>query len=74
MPDIVPYSDNFTIVLPMEDAPLHTTEQPICFDPTCSCHKDNDLRDAFANQVYEYILDGTLTVAEAERLLDGRMV
>ena len=74
MPESVPYSDNFTIVIPMRDDLVHTAEQPICFDPTCLCHRDDALRNAFATQVYEYLLDGTLTVDEAERLLDGRMV
>ena len=68
------YGDNFILVIPMEDEPLHTADQPFCFDPTCFCHKNDDLRNAFANQVYDYILGGTLTVDEAERLLDGRTV
>ena len=74
MPDMVPYGDNFTIILPMEDEPLHTAEHPFCFDPTCSCHKNKELRNEFANQVYEYILDGTLTAFEGELLLAGRTV
>ena len=71
---IQPDGDNFAVVIPMEDELLHTADQPFCFDPTCPCHKNDDLRNAFANQVYEYILDGTLTVSEAERLLEGRTV
>ena len=68
------YGDNFLPVIPTEDDLLHTADQPICFDPTCPCHKNTDLRNAFANQVYEYILDGTLTGFEGELLLDGRTV
>ena len=74
MPDMVPYGDNFTIVIPMEDESLHTADHPFCFDPTCSCHTNDDLRNAFANQVYDYILDGTLTAFEGELLLEGRTV
>ncbi|MGH2495966.1 MAG: hypothetical protein ACRDIV_14835 [Ktedonobacteraceae bacterium] len=68
---IHPYGENF---IPMGDELLHTADQPFCFDPTCSCHKNDQLRNAFANQVYEYILDGTLAAFEGELLLEGRTV
>ena len=69
-----PYGENFIPVIPMEDDSLHTSDQPICFDPTCPCHTNDQLAHEFANQVYDYILDGTLTVFEAELLLEGRTV
>lgn len=69
-----PYGENFVPVIPVEDALLHTADQPVCFDPTCPCHHNEQLLNAFANQVYEYILDGTLTAFEGELLLEGRTV
>lgn len=69
-----PYSDTFIPVIPMEDDVLHTPDQPICFDPTCPCHKDDQLQNEFAHVVYEYLLDGLLTVKETELLLAGRTV
>lgn len=69
-----PYSENFIPVIPMENDLLHTPDQPICFDPTCSCHRNDELQNEFANVVYDFLLDGLLTVKEAEMLLEGRTV
>jgi len=32
------------ISIPMEDDLVHTTDQPLCDDPTCPCQDDETLR------------------------------
>ena len=60
--------------MPGQIRPTHTPENPICFDPTCTCHRDDQLQNKFANEVYDFMLDGLLTVQEADLLLTGRTV
>lgn len=56
------------IEIPMEDAPIHTDENPFCDDMTCPCHEDGILIGEVANQVN----NGTLTPGQADNIYRGR--
>lgn len=54
------------------DPILHTDEQPFCSDMQCPCHDDTALYDRCV--AIPLFKDGTLTIAEALRLFEGRQV
>jgi hypothetical protein len=56
------------IVIPMEDAPLHTVLTPFCSDPTCPCHES----PALLEMVAEAVQGGLLTPAEATAFVAGK--
>lgn len=58
---------NDPIPIEMEDDPVHTSDQPFCDDPTCSCHEDQTLIAEVAAQVE----GGLLTPEEATELVNG---
>lgn len=59
------------IVIPMEDALIHTEEHPFCFlDPTCGCHEDPLL----IAEVAQDVIDGLLTPQEATDLVSGKLI
>jgi len=41
-----------TIIIPMEDAPMHTDEHPVCTDNTCPCHEDEELVTALLAEMF----------------------
>ena len=57
------------IVIRMEDDLTHTQQHPFCsIDPTCPCHKDQELLSDVAQAVEQ----GLLTPGEATRLALGK--
>ena len=63
------YGDNFIFVLP-DDQPLHTAENPFCYNPDCPCHEDQEL----VSEVNAAVTDGLLTPDEATALIVGRTI
>lgn len=61
------------IIIPMEDDPLHTHDQPFCSDRKCPCHTDmsNDGLNYRQAYVWQFIDLGFLTYLEADRILEG---
>jgi hypothetical protein len=65
------FGDNFTLVIPLEDDPLHTGEHPFCFaDPACPCHED---QEAIAT-VNQAVQDGLMTPEEATDFVLGKLL
>lgn len=56
------------IVILMEDDPLHTANNPFCYDGTCGCHEDSLL----IARVAQFVDDGLLTRDEAADFVAGR--
>jgi len=70
MPEMVPYGQNFVIVIPMEDDLLHMVDKPFCWDSVCGCHRDEKLfRD-----VQQFVLNGEMTAHEAMLFIAGKTV
>jgi hypothetical protein len=71
-PDVqrMPTPDNFSYIIPVEDDPIHTAEQPFCPDPTCECHEDQDE----IGLVAQYVERGLLTSDEATDYVGGKHV
>ena len=63
------YADNFIFVVP-DDQPLHSAENPFCYDPTCPCHEDESLV-ADVNAAYQ---EGIITADDATRIVWGRTI
>ena len=59
-----------SMVISMEDDPLHTDGNPFCYDATCGCHEDPLL----IAQVAQFVEDGLLTPAEATNFVAGEML
>jgi hypothetical protein len=60
-----------SIVIPMEDDPIHTGEHPFCSsDPSCPCHEDPEHIAAVA----EAVARGELTPEEATQFVSGKLV
>ncbi len=55
------------IVVPMEDAPLHTAAQPFCSDLKCPCHEDYEA----CADLNRYYFAGLLTLDEYARIYAG---
>ncbi len=65
------YTDNFTIVISMEDNIVHTPENPFCpIDPSCPCHEDPEL----LQEVAGFVEQGLMTSQEATDFVNGRMI
>lgn len=47
---------------------VHTYHLPFCYEPTCSCHEDEEL----IYQVSLYVQDGLMTPDEATDFVAGR--
>ena len=63
------YGDNSIFVLP-DDQPLHTAENPFCYDPACPCHEDQSFI-ADVNTAYQ---EGIITADDATRIVQGRTI
>lgn len=59
------------IVIPMEDAPVHTVEHPFCDDMHCPCHHDVSLME---EALWQPVEDGVLTEEEARRTWYGQQI
>ncbi len=57
-------------VIPTEDDPLHTEDNPFCYDGTCGCHEDPLLIE----EVAHFVDDGLLTPDEATDFVAGHML
>jgi hypothetical protein len=64
------HQEQTPIVIPMEDAILHTQSHPFCSDPTCPCKEDPELLAEVALAVE----NGLLTAEEASNLVKGETV
>ena len=64
------YGDNILPVIPMEDASLHTNDNPFCYDGICGCHED----PLFIEEVAHFVDDGLLTPDEATDFVAGKML
>ena len=64
------------LLIPLEDAFVHTDDHPFCFDETCLCKHDCSLEAAQrCNELVWYLLrDGGLPEREAGRLLHGEQI
>ncbi len=63
-----PYGDNFIPVIPIEDEPTHSSENPFCWDQTCPCHEDQEAITIVA----QHVEDGLFTPEEATDFVGGR--
>ena len=68
-PDMAPYSQNFIIIIPMEDDLLHTLDKPFCWDSICGCHRDETL----FREVQQFVLNGLMTPQEAMLFIAGKI-
>jgi hypothetical protein len=50
------------------DPTIHTIDHPFCYDPTCSCHSNQQAIQA----VLQWVDEGLLTEAEATEYIAGR--
>ncbi len=57
-------------VIPLEGDPLHTADNPFCYDGTCGCHEDPLLIEGVAH----FVDDGLLTPEEATDFVAGHML
>jgi hypothetical protein len=65
------HQQDHSIVIPMEDGPLHTHERPFCSsDPSCPCHEDPGRIAAVAAAVTR----GELTPDEATNFVLDKIV
>jgi hypothetical protein len=64
-------SDNFSIVVPVEEDYLpHTPENPFCLESSCPCHEDADN----IAQVAAFVEDGLMTPEDATDFVSGKML
>ena len=70
MPEIVPYSKNFAIVIPKEDDLVHTIDKPFSWDSKTGCHRNEKI----FREVQQFVLNGELTPHEAMLFIAGKTV
>ncbi len=66
----MPVPDNFSYVIPVEDDPVHTADNPFCWDSACDCHED----ESAITQVGYHVQDGLMTPDEATDFVAGKQV
>lgn len=55
-----------SIPIPMEDPFVHTSDYPVCADPTCPDKDNDELLSEFAQQVAPFVQHGLLTPARGD--------
>jgi hypothetical protein len=50
------------------DPTIHTSTHPFCYDPACSCHRNQQA----IQRVQQWVDEGLLTEAEAAAYIAGR--
>ncbi len=50
------------------DPTVHTPDHPFCYDPTCTCHANQEARE----RVQEWLERGLMTADEASAYIAGR--
>ena len=58
------------IIIPIEDETVHSSAYPFCSKMSCFCHENEELIISIQQQV----LDGLLTIEEADRLFRGQQI
>lgn len=53
-----------------QDTIVHTPDNPFCYDPLCSCHRNQKARE----RVQQWVQEGLLTENEAIAYLAGRIL
>ncbi len=63
------HGDNFAVVIPV-DYKEHDEHHQFCLSPTCPCREDQASLQTLNQQVQE----GLLSVEEAQRIYEGKML
>ena len=67
---ITSYGDNFLVVVPTIDNPLHSVENPYCYIPSCPCHKER----TGILEAAKAVKDGLMTPKEALNYIQGKHI
>lgn len=64
----MPGTHRFTHTPERTDPTIHTPDHPFCYDPTCTCHTNEEKLE----HVQEWIEQGLMTEDEAAAYIAGR--